>query len=345
MNSLSYAVVIRTLGNGGEKYKQLLDSILKQTILPEEIFVVIPEGNTLDYFSGNEKVIFSEKGMIIQRAIGIQAATSDYILVLDDDVCFNKTFINDIFLAINQTGADVIVPAEVKDAKTFQNFKELLQNFISNLKYIYIGQRFVLINSSYRVKFAATGTCSINLKIDNRKYYRTQSWTFQCFFMNTEKAKRVELENERWLENVGYAIYDDQVFAYKSFQQGNKAMYIPAITYTHLDGGGHIMVNDNGIRLKNKLYANAYNRTVFWYKFLYLPSSLLRRIWLIYWYLYATTNTFILYLVYSCFRKGYRSVPLSVLKGAKDGLSYCELICKSNSINTKNSINSNISHI
>jgi Glycosyltransferases involved in cell wall biogenesis len=324
MNRQSYAVVIRTLGNGGDKYKQLLDSILQQTVVPEEIIVVIPMGYTLDYITGSEKVIYSEKGMIIQRAVGIQAATSDYILVVDDDVCFNKTFISDIFSAINDTGADVIVPAEEGDVIASRNYKELFKTVISNLKYIFIGQRFVLLNSSYRIKFAATGTCSINLKIDNSQYYKTQSWTFQCFFMNTEKAKRVKLENERWLENVGYAIYDDQVFAYKSFQQGDQAMYMPAIRYTHLDGGaGHVKTEDNVSRLKKKLYANAYNRTVFWYKFLYIPSSAVRRVWLICWYLYATINTFILYTGYSCVKKCHASVPFSVIKGAKAGFQYC----------------------
>ena len=40
---LSYSVVIRTLGNTGEKYNVLLQSIKSQTIQPEEIIVVIPE--------------------------------------------------------------------------------------------------------------------------------------------------------------------------------------------------------------------------------------------------------------------------------------------------------------
>ncbi len=61
MKELSYSVVIRTLGNTGLKYKALLDSIAKQTIQPEEIIVVIPEGYELDYSLGNERVVRCKK--------------------------------------------------------------------------------------------------------------------------------------------------------------------------------------------------------------------------------------------------------------------------------------------
>jgi len=323
MEKKSYAVVIRTLGNGGDKYRQLINSILNQTILPDEIIVVIPEGYNPDYVSGKERIIYSEKGMVIQRAVGIQAATSDYILVVDDDVAFNSNFIKDIFYEIESTNADVIVPAEEMDINSCQNLNGFLKSFAQNFKYVFIGQRFIMLNRLYRVKFAATGTCSINLNIDKTRKYKTQSWTFQCFFMKTDKAKTVRIEDERWLERVGYAIYDDQVFAYKSLQQGDKAIYIPAITYSHLDGGtGHANAIDNVSRLKRKLYANTFNRTVFWNKFMYKQATVLRKIWLIIWYAYATFNTFILYLIYSLFRKGYNNVPFQVIKGAMDGFQF-----------------------
>ena len=53
----SYSVVIRTLGNSGEKYSRLLHSIAKQTVEPEEIIVVIPDGYELDYQLGNERIV------------------------------------------------------------------------------------------------------------------------------------------------------------------------------------------------------------------------------------------------------------------------------------------------
>ena len=97
MKELSYSVVIRTLGNTGLKYKALLDSIAKQTIQPEEIIVAIPEGYELDYSYGNEHIVRCKKGMTTQRAAGILAAKSEYILVVDDDVEFDVTMVEELY--------------------------------------------------------------------------------------------------------------------------------------------------------------------------------------------------------------------------------------------------------
>ena len=90
--SSTYSIVIRTLGNTGEKYRQMLDCIAKQTITPEEVIVVIPFGYELDHTLGYERVVRSEKGMVTQRAKGIEEAKSEYILVLDDDLSFPNDF-------------------------------------------------------------------------------------------------------------------------------------------------------------------------------------------------------------------------------------------------------------
>ena len=56
--SCSYSVVIRTLGNTGEKYRQTLEAISKQTIKPAEIIVAIPDGYDLDHQIGTEQIIY-----------------------------------------------------------------------------------------------------------------------------------------------------------------------------------------------------------------------------------------------------------------------------------------------
>ena len=86
--NLSYSVVIRTLGNTGVKYQALLQSIKAQTIQPEEIIVVIPHGYELDYKIGSERVVYCEKGMVQQRAVGIAESSSEYSLICDDDIQF-----------------------------------------------------------------------------------------------------------------------------------------------------------------------------------------------------------------------------------------------------------------
>ena len=92
MDTFNYSIVIRTLGNTGDKYLQMLRTIERQTVKPLEILVVIPEGYSLDHQLGTERIIRSEKGMVTQRAVGIMEAKGEYLLVLDDDLDFPPNF-------------------------------------------------------------------------------------------------------------------------------------------------------------------------------------------------------------------------------------------------------------
>ena len=318
---MTYSVVIRTLGKTGEKYKQLLDSIDKQTLKPEEVIVAIPQGYSLDHELGYERFVYCEKGMIKQRVAGIDAAKSDFILVVDDDISFGPDFAELMMKAVADTGADAIAPSHEGDEKDVR----LSKLVVSNLKYVFVGQRFLMRSKEWWVKCAATGGHIINLWTKKDRYYKTQSWNFQCFFMNTQKAKDVRFIEELWLEAMGYAIFDDQVFAYKSFLQGNKAFYAPMIEYKHLDGGsGHATNRSELERLSRKLYGNNRNRTIFWYKFMYAKAGFFSKIWLVICNLYATTNTFLLYFFGLILKPKNLIASFSVWKGCFDGLSFCK---------------------
>ena len=113
----SYSVIIRTLGNSGEKYSRLLRSIERQTIKPEEIIVVIPEGYSLDYQLGNERIIQCKKGMVTQRAVGINAAKSEYILVMDDDLEFENDMVEGLYSYLIENHLDCCLPMQGKTPK------------------------------------------------------------------------------------------------------------------------------------------------------------------------------------------------------------------------------------
>ena len=73
--SLTYSVLIRTLGTGAAKYQALLDSIRMQTVAPRHIYVVIPDGYDLPPEQlGTEEFLRCPKGMWIQRAYGMEYA-------------------------------------------------------------------------------------------------------------------------------------------------------------------------------------------------------------------------------------------------------------------------------
>ena len=321
--SKDYSVVIRTLGNGGEKYKKLINSIAAQTIAPKEIIVVLPYDYELDYSLGNEKIIFSEKGMVVQRITGINNAQTEFILVVDDDVAFDDDFVEKLFVCVEKTGADLISPTNGELEKWHFSFKNTVNKNIKILKHILLGNRFIHFNPKYAVKIVGTGGHSILNKIDKNQYYLTQSGNFQCFFMKTDCAKQLNYEEERWLEDTGYAIFDDQVFFYKAFILNQKVIFAPGIPYLHLDGGkGHIKRVESE-RLYRKLYGNTRNKTIFWKKFLYNRSCFVRKAWLIFCYLYSFINTLLVYILGNLFKpKSWSKTVKAVTKGMFDGLNY-----------------------
>ena len=103
---INYSVVIRTIGKAGEKYQKLLTSIERLEPKPIEVIVVLPEGYALPkerIGSGLEETfIYCKKGMVEQRLVGIENAKGEYLFVCDDDVMFDKDFIQMLYKPQNK---------------------------------------------------------------------------------------------------------------------------------------------------------------------------------------------------------------------------------------------------
>ena len=103
---INYSVVIRTIGKAGEKYQKLLTSIERLEPKPIEVIVVLPEGYALPkerIGSGLEETfIYCKKGMVEQRLVGIENAKGEYLFVCDDDVMFDKDFIQMLYKPLNK---------------------------------------------------------------------------------------------------------------------------------------------------------------------------------------------------------------------------------------------------
>lgn len=277
---ISYSVVIRTLG-GGEKYRSLLASIKKQTIQPEEIIVAIPEGYELKYSLGTETVIRTEKGMITQRAEGIKYAKSKNILVVDDDIEFGPNFVQELDSYMNIHHLDCVLPMEGKisdNATTIDLWYPWYKRFRSG----FTGQMFQTNKESdYLDVITVTGGHKVfcgNNELD--QCYYCQTGNFQCFYCNTEKAQNVHFEKEIWLQQgsiSSYAAYDDAVFFFLFFLQGNTIAYALRTRYTHLDSGTGRVAKSRLEAKRIRYFTIARNRTIFWYRFLYQTSTSLKR--------------------------------------------------------------------
>ena len=226
---MNYTVVIRTLGNTGEKYQTLLQSIKAQTLPPKEIIVVLPFGYKVDYQMGSERFIFTDKGMVSQRAVGIQNVQTEYMLVVDDDLEFGPDFVEDLYRWGIQNQLDCVLPMEGILAPNSTKI-DLRYPLKIRLRGAFTGQLFqVYRKSPFLDKITATaGHCVYLNSNDLDQCYFVATGNFQCFFIKTEVAKNVHFEDEIWLQQgtlSQYAAYDDPSFFYKSYLQGSRIAY------------------------------------------------------------------------------------------------------------------------
>ena len=321
----NYSIVIRTLGNTGEKYLQMLQAIERQTVKPCEIVVVIPEGYTLDHQLGNERIIRSEKGMVTQRAVGIREAKGDYLLVLDDDLDFPADFAEQMHSHLHARQLDCVlafgggVPTGDMAVAEKPSVKKRLKQCIKRLHVAFTGQAFY---SQRKSKWFDT----ISSTGGHRTYINCeeglcQTGAFACFFIKANKAKEVHFEEECWLEQgriSSYAAYDDAVFYYKVFLQGGRIAYTHNTDFVHLDAAAGRPAQDRLTAKRIRLYTIARNRTIFWYKHIWSNHRSLHNLaGGIYGIVnYAIYNTFI-----NLYPKTWPAIG-ALYRGYRDGFSY-----------------------
>ena len=64
-----YSIAIRTLGTAGEKFRQELESIVRQTVQPERVLVYVAETSGVKFVDGSigrEEFRYVKKGMVAQ---------------------------------------------------------------------------------------------------------------------------------------------------------------------------------------------------------------------------------------------------------------------------------------
>lgn len=260
----TYSIAIRTLGTAGEKYRRLLNSIEKQTIQPQKIIVVLPEGYEIPNDKiGYEEFVFSKKGMIAQRIKALEYIQSEYVLFCDDDVELKSDFVEKL--------------AETLTCSVYSCCSGPLLSFFppSTPKYFIasiLGGACVMLHGrkKYYVRILKTGgwsyNCSINTK--SHKIYETESLPWTCFMIQTDVMRKIHFEDELWAERIGYAAFEDRIMFYKLLVNGYKTCVVSDAHYLHNDG------KTSTKNLKTEpIYAGAFNHYVFWHRYLYSLSN------------------------------------------------------------------------
>lgn len=259
---MEYTVVIRTLGKAGEKYQKMLDSLKLQTISPKEIIVYIAEGYEIPKETiGIEQYVYVKKGMVAQRALPYNEVKTDYVLFLDDDVYLPSNGVERLYNALIEHNANVISPDVFPNAE---------RSFLSSLMMAISGRMVARRDDGkWGYKVMRNSGYSYN-KNPRQSVYRSQTNAGPCFFCSKKDFLSINFQDELWMDNLIYALGDDQVMFYKMHISGLKVLTIYDSGIVHLDAGSTMQTMD---KKRSMIYSDFWFKTVFWHRFIYKPEK------------------------------------------------------------------------
>lgn len=305
--SITYSVAIRTLCANLKVLKCELESIVCQTVQPEKLIIYIAEGYERPEFQiGDEEYVWVKKGMVAQRALEYREIGSDIILMLDDDVELAPNSAELMLKAMEENDADVIA------ADTFKNqemtTKEKRKAFVTN--WVYSRH-----DDDWAFKQNRNGAFSFNGNPRN-SFCLTETFAGPCWMVKKNVLKDIHLEDELWLDRMGFSYGDDAVESYKFFLNGYKCGVLYDSGVKNLDaktssGAYH--------QTEKKFYTRSYGMLVTWWRMIYtsrdkrwLSASLfgLKALW-----------QFNLHILLGAVKLNAQ-IPYNYLRGMKDGWAF-----------------------
>lgn len=256
-----YSVAIRTLGTAGDKYQRLLDSLDRQTLPPQKIVVYIADGYPIPSETiGKECYVYVKKGMVAQRALRYEEIETEYVLFLDDDLELQDDTVEKMFDALISNNLDVLAPDIYDNAR--RPFHNEVMMFLSGR------MRPRLFQDNWGYKVMSTAGYSYRKHL-HKPVYLSQTNAGAAFLCKKDNFLKIRFEEECWLDDVPYALGDDQAMYYKMYKQGLKIGTWYNHSFTHLDGGQHMTRQKEKMLIFNDLRF----KIIFWHRFIFLPSE------------------------------------------------------------------------
>ena len=253
----SYSIAIRTLATNPDVLKRELESIVSQTVQPERTIIYIAEKYERPFFQiGKEEYVWVRKGMVAQRALEYREIDSDVILMLDDDVELAPDSAERLLKAMEDNGADCVA------ADTFKNQEmTLMQRIFAFLSNGVSARR----DDGWAFKQKRDGGFSYNGHPRN-SFCMTETFAGPCWMVKKNVLKSVHLEDELWLDRMGFSYGDDAVESYKLFMNGFKCGVLYDSGVKNLDAK-----TSSGAYHKNdkKFYTRSYGLFTTWWRMIY----------------------------------------------------------------------------
>ena len=252
-----YSVVIRTLATTPDVLKREMESIVRQTIFPEKVIIYIAEGYERPSFQiGKEEYVWVKKGMVAQRALEYREIDSDVILMLDDDVELAPDSAERMLKAMEDNGSDCVA------ADTFKNqdmtWIQRIFAFLSNGVY---ARR----DDGWAFKQNRDGSFTFN-RNPKKSFCMTETFAGPCWMVKKNVLKSVHLEDELWLDRMGFSYGDDAVESYKLFMNGFKCGVLYDSGVKNLDAK-----TSSGVyhKTEKKFYTRSYGMFATWWRMIY----------------------------------------------------------------------------
>lgn len=254
---MTYSIAIRTLGTNTDVLKRELQSIERQTVEPERVIVYIAKGYERPAFTvGKEEYVWVRKGMVAQRALEYREIESDVILMLDDDVELADDSAERMLKAMDEHGADCVA------ADTFKN-----QDMSLKQKIVAIISNGVFPRRDDGWAFKLTGNAAFSYNNNPRAAFCwTETFSGPCWMIKRFVLKAVCLEDELWMETLGFAYGDDAVESYKIFRNGYKAGVLYDSGVMNLDAKTSSGAYHADLR---KYYTRSFGQFAIWWRMVY----------------------------------------------------------------------------
>ena len=271
MISLSYSIAIRTLGTAGEKFRQELESIVRQTVQPERVIVYVADTcgvKFVDGTIGREEYRYVKKGMVAQRALPYDEISTPYLLLLDDDVELAPDSAERLLKSLVTNDADAVGADIFKDQEMSFGLKvfAVLTNWVTPH-----------YDARWAYKVTRTGAFSYlsggNIaegKEENRENSKdgfclpTQKLDGPCVMWKKESLLSLHWEDELWMDRLSeFAYGDDLVETYKCYVNGGKLFlnYDAGVTYLNAKTASSVYHHTH-----KKYYIRSLMSAMIWYR-------------------------------------------------------------------------------
>lgn len=265
---MTYSVAIRTLGTSGEKFQRELMSLHRQTITPDKIIVYIAEGYTRPEVQiGKEEYVWVKKGMLAQRALQYKEVDSEYLLLLDDDIELAPDSVEKMLTYLVENDADCI------GADTFRN-----QDMPWKAKVFAMITNWVMPHSDLRWAFKVRCHGSFSyLNHPTKPFYWSQSCAGPCSLWRKHVFLALKIEDELWLDRLGFPYGEDMLTFYKLHFNGYKLGILYDSGVINLDGK-----SSSGLHHANekKFYTRSKGSFLVWWRCCYgIQRSTLSKAW------------------------------------------------------------------